>query len=656
MIGEVVGEVVVVRIAVDLDEMVVLDDAMRLVQVRERVEDPVEAVEPALAGPRVLRARGGAVRVLRQVPLPHHHRGVARLVAEDLGDRRHVRPELHRVPGESRIEVRDRPEPGPVRLEPGEQRGAGRRAHRRSVEVRGADATRGQRIEVRRVDLRAVAAEVRKAEVVREHHHDVRCARWWRRPRRPRTLRARERPTDVTFEPRIRARHRCWCLSDRQTRSGSTAIRSRPSDRAAGAVAASASQSASTSGARRRRLEPRRRAGRPEDVDLGIRPEAIEERGDAPRPRRAPRPARRTAGTRAPRVAVARLRPRRWGRPAGPLRGPRGRAGASGRGGGHRRSAARAGARPAPAGRVPARPPGNAARAAPGRSRGTRRGPAGARAGAGATRLRYRRRPGRRQASSVEASTSTTSTRGSSAARSSRTRATPGRSAFIRVAWQCRQTIGRSSPQLAHCSCRFSVSLTNAPHRSQRASSLHATQARSRARPRRLSSAHRPFAPINHVVQRGGQRRGEQPGPGRVVARVHDLDDRPAVALDRPVGPDRRAADGLGLEGGRGGDQGQRRAAAPGALDRDVTSVPRRGPLLLQRLVTLVEDDHRGEIRHRRPHRDPTADDDAAARRGPRPRPGCARRRSRCRAARACGARRARAACATRRAAPPRAR
>ena len=95
-VGEVVGEVVVVGVLVDLDEVVVLDDAVRVVQVRERVEDPVEAVEPALARPRVLRACGGAVGVLREVPLAHHHRGVARLVAQDLGDRRRVRAELHR--------------------------------------------------------------------------------------------------------------------------------------------------------------------------------------------------------------------------------------------------------------------------------------------------------------------------------------------------------------------------------------------------------------------------------------------------------------------------------------------------------------------------------------------------------------------------------
>ncbi len=126
VVRQVVGEVVAVRVPVDLDEVVVLDDPVRVVQVRERVEDPVEAVEATLARPRVLRARGGAVRVLREVPLPHHHRGVPGLIAQNLGDRRRVGRQLLRVAGKPRVEVRDGAEPGAVRLEPGEQGGARR--------------------------------------------------------------------------------------------------------------------------------------------------------------------------------------------------------------------------------------------------------------------------------------------------------------------------------------------------------------------------------------------------------------------------------------------------------------------------------------------------------------------------------------------------
>ena len=139
-VGEVVGEVVVVGVAVDLDEVVVLDEAVRLVQVRERVEDAVEAVEAALARPRVLRPRGGAVGVLGEVPLPHHQRRVP-LVAQELGDawrRRSSAPS--RSPGKPGSTCATVPSAGEVRVQAGEQRRPRRRAHRRRVEVGEAEA------------------------------------------------------------------------------------------------------------------------------------------------------------------------------------------------------------------------------------------------------------------------------------------------------------------------------------------------------------------------------------------------------------------------------------------------------------------------------------------------------------------------------------
>ena len=54
-------------------------------------------------------------------------------------------------------------------------------------------------------------------------------------------------------------------------------------------------------------------------------------------------------------------------------------------------------------------------------------------------------------------------------------------------------------------------------------------------------------------------------------------------------------------------------------LDDDVAGVPRRAALLLQRLVVLVDDDGGGEVRARRPRRDPRADHDVDAGRGRRP-------------------------------------
>ena len=101
-VGDVVGEVVVVGIPVDLDGMVVLHQPVRVVQVGERVDDAVVLVEAALERPAVARTLG-AVTVLGEVPLAHRHRGVAGLVAQDLGHRHDVGCELARVAGEAGV-------------------------------------------------------------------------------------------------------------------------------------------------------------------------------------------------------------------------------------------------------------------------------------------------------------------------------------------------------------------------------------------------------------------------------------------------------------------------------------------------------------------------------------------------------------------------
>ena len=203
-VGEVVGEVVAVGVVVDLDLVVVLDQAVGVVQVGEGVEEAVEAVEAPLAGPRVLGPGVRAVGVLGQVPLADHQGRVA-VVAQDLGQGGDVVGQLHGVAGEAGVEVGDRAEAGPVGVEAGEQRRAGGRAHRRDVEVGVPHPAGGQRVEVGRGDLRAVAAEVGEAEVVGQHDHDVGGARRRRRPRRPPALRTGEGAAQLPLESRWRS-------------------------------------------------------------------------------------------------------------------------------------------------------------------------------------------------------------------------------------------------------------------------------------------------------------------------------------------------------------------------------------------------------------------------------------------------------------------
>ncbi len=125
LVGDVVGEVVARRVLVDLHRGVVTDEAVRVVQVGEAVQEPVEPLEPALAGPGVPRPGVGAVGVLGQVPLADHQRRPA-CVAQDLGRRHAVVRQLHRVAREPRVGVCHEADADRVRVAPGQQRRPGR--------------------------------------------------------------------------------------------------------------------------------------------------------------------------------------------------------------------------------------------------------------------------------------------------------------------------------------------------------------------------------------------------------------------------------------------------------------------------------------------------------------------------------------------------
>ena len=222
----------------------------------------------------------------------------------------------------------------------------------------------------------------------------------------------------------------------------------------------------------------------------------------------------------------------------------------------------------------------------------------------------------------MAASTAPISVRGSSAARSSRTRVMPGRTARNVLPWQCRQTSGRTVAHRAQPSS-WSRCSTVAPHCSQRASSRQVRHARSRARPRRFSTHTARPSRVDGVAERVGQRRAQQPVTGFFVALVDDDDRWPAAARTMSAPPPRPA----------------RRRSVPaspparprpraGSLERDVTRVPGGRTLVFERFVALVDDDDGRKIRHRRPHRGATADDDARAR--PRARPLAVRTASEC--------------------------
>ena len=123
--------------------------------------------------------------------------------------------------------------------------------------------------------------------------------------------------------------------------------------------------------------------------------------------------------------------------------------------------------------------------------------------------------------------------------------------------------------------------------------------------------------------QRGDEPRRHQRGLPRLLgAAVDHLDDRPPGAPPTTPGPRQRPADRVDAGHGRARRRHHHRDPGPPAPARRA----RRGrarwvPLLLQRLVVLVDHDRSGQPGARRPRRGTGADDHVDAGGGPRPLP-----------------------------------
>jgi len=189
--AEVVGGIVVAR-----DEAVAVDQVARREAVGLRAEEAVEAVEAPGQRPGRAVARRMHVVVGRVVPLADAV-GRPSAVAQQFGQGRCVGADLARlVAGKARVVVRQPAASDRVRILAGQQRGTGRRAHRHGGVAGEAQAAGGERVDVRREDLAAEAAEVGEAQVVEQDHHDVGCALGGGRARPPPGRRGGERRTD----------------------------------------------------------------------------------------------------------------------------------------------------------------------------------------------------------------------------------------------------------------------------------------------------------------------------------------------------------------------------------------------------------------------------------------------------------------------------
>ena len=162
---------VVFRVVLGRDEGVAAAEGGGVVVAARAGDGAVELVEAALDGPVVLGAVG--LDVARHVPFADGVRAVSGR-AHHLANRQAVVIQFAMVAGAVVIlgHVADARH---VRVEARQQRGAGGAATGAVVELGEAQALRRERVEVGRLDLPAVAADVGPAHVVREDDQDIRA-------------------------------------------------------------------------------------------------------------------------------------------------------------------------------------------------------------------------------------------------------------------------------------------------------------------------------------------------------------------------------------------------------------------------------------------------------------------------------------------------
>ena len=169
-------------------------------------EEAVVAVEAAAERPVVVRT-GAVLRLCRhEVPLAERERAVA-VRTEHLRQQCGALGDAPPVVGEAVGGLRDARHPHRMVVATGQQARARRRAQRGRVEVVVAEATRGQRVHVRRLDVGPEAAQLCEADVVEHDEHHVRRALGWDGFGRPPGLRVAPRATDDAGEARLEDRH-----------------------------------------------------------------------------------------------------------------------------------------------------------------------------------------------------------------------------------------------------------------------------------------------------------------------------------------------------------------------------------------------------------------------------------------------------------------
>ena len=177
LIADRIGIEEILALVFDIDPLVLARQRIRIVKASRARDRPEEAIEAALPGPAVL----GPVVVPGDMPLAAHIGSVARPL-EHLGNRRGIGCQVAAIAIDP-IVVHHVPDISLVRMQPGQQRRPGRATARRIVKLCKTQTAFRQAIQIRRLDLAAVAAQVGKAHIVVENQQDIRSIHRMLKPR-----------------------------------------------------------------------------------------------------------------------------------------------------------------------------------------------------------------------------------------------------------------------------------------------------------------------------------------------------------------------------------------------------------------------------------------------------------------------------------------
>ena len=199
MIDQVFGEVIAVFGALRLIDRMVVVVELGHELVGLALLKAIEAIEAATERPLIVGPGRRGLFHRRQMPFADRKRGIAGR-AQHLGKRGSAARDRAGAVGIAGVPVRQATHADRMVIAPGEQGRARRRAQRGGVKIRIAQSAGGELVDIRCIDGRSIAAEVRKAGVVEEHHDHIGCALARHRHFGPEGFGVGDRTADLAFE------------------------------------------------------------------------------------------------------------------------------------------------------------------------------------------------------------------------------------------------------------------------------------------------------------------------------------------------------------------------------------------------------------------------------------------------------------------------